>query len=97
VPIEAGTRRQCTRDPHHKEYPRTDPVVCHAALNVPLNVLAIVVKQCIFANEKHEPPVQPELVEVSICLSLPLPGNGVDVLNLALIAVFVLFTCQQEA
>ena len=27
VPIEAGGKRQCTADPAHREYPRTDPVV----------------------------------------------------------------------
>eukprot|EP00884_Botryococcus_braunii_P011661 jgi/Botrbrau1/20496/Bobra.145_2s0054.2 len=26
LPVEAGTRRQCTANPRHKEYPRTDPV-----------------------------------------------------------------------
>ncbi|EFJ43697.1 hypothetical protein VOLCADRAFT_118984 [Volvox carteri f. nagariensis] len=27
APVEAGLRRQCTATPHHKVYPRTDPVV----------------------------------------------------------------------
>ncbi|GIL76818.1 hypothetical protein Vretimale_8708 [Volvox reticuliferus] len=27
APVEAGLRRQCTSTPHHKLYPRTDPVV----------------------------------------------------------------------
>ena len=26
--IEVGGKRQCTADPAHREYPRTDPVVC---------------------------------------------------------------------
>ena len=28
-PIEAGGKRQCTKDAKHRVYPRTDPVVSH--------------------------------------------------------------------
>jgi NADH pyrophosphatase zinc ribbon domain len=30
VPTEAGAKRECTRDPRHRLYPRTDPVVCRS-------------------------------------------------------------------
>lgn len=33
VPIEAGGKRQCTADPAHREYPRTDPVVSPSPLH----------------------------------------------------------------
>lgn len=35
-PIEAGAKRQCTRENKHREYPRTDPVVSELQL-VPLS------------------------------------------------------------
>ena len=42
VPIEAGAKRQCTADPRHRVYPRTDPVVCRET-----QCAACVVKFCV--------------------------------------------------
>jgi hypothetical protein len=96
VPIEAGTRRQCTQDPHHKEYPRTDPVVRHVAfdstLNAPLLLSNIGGRKAAFDFFKWGWVSLKSCVQMRNTASLSSQSFFYKVL---VTAVYVLFPCQQ--